>query len=148
MELLTFSAVLSFAISMEERAESFYRKAAERDECGSVGDTLSAFARQNGSHRSRLVATRQENVTEMVLEPINDLDSAGYEVDVELMSGMDCARILALAIEVERKAQGFYTDASGKAKHLLAGVARSFIRLGKEKAKRLQELEALVEAAD
>ena len=88
MELLTFSAVLSFAISMEEKAESFYRKAAEHGECGSMSEMCSALARKNESHRSRVVATRQENVTEMVLEPINDLDSSGYEVDVEL-TGLD-----------------------------------------------------------
>ena len=148
MELLTFSAVLSFAIGMEEKAESFYRKVAEHGEWGSMSDTFSALARQNESHRSRVVATRQENVTEMVLEPINDLDSSGYEVDVDLTPEMDCAQILVLAIEVERKAQGFYTDASEKAKHLLAGVARSFTRLAKEKARRLRQLEALVQSTD
>jgi rubrerythrin len=143
MELLTFGAVLSFAIGMEERAEEFYLEAAKTEACRGVGEELLALARQNGKHRSRLVETRQENVTEMVLEPIRDLDSAAYENEAKLSPDLDCRQILDLALEIEGKAQSFYADASGKAKHLLAGVARTFNRLGRDKARRVQQLEAL-----
>lgn len=147
MQLPTFGALLSFAIGIEERAERFYQEAAERGECARVKEAFLTLARQNRSRKALLVTTRQENVTEMVLEPITDFDSSGYEVECELTPGMRCAQVLGLAVKIEKKAQSFYTDAAEKARHLLAGVARSFTRLGKEKGKRLQELEGLVEAA-
>ena len=143
MELLTFSAILSFAIDMEERAEGFYLEIAGREDCRGLKGDLLSLARQNAKHRSRLVDTRRENVTEMVLEPIRDLDSAAYEIEATLTPDTDCTRALALALEVERKAQSFYSDASEKGKHLLAGVARTFNRLARDKSSRVQQLESL-----
>ena len=155
MELSTFGALLTFAIELEERAARFYLEAAEGVEHAGAKETFSAFARQNRSRKALLVATRQEHVTEMVLEPITDLHRSDYEIEPKSTrgstesprSGMTYTQVLAQAREMESRAQRFYADAAGKARHLLAGVARSFARLAREKEKRLQELEDLIEEA-
>jgi len=145
MELSTFGALLAFAIEMEEGAARFYLDAAENVEYAGARETFRTFARQNTNRKALLVATRQENVTEMVLEPINDLRRSDYEVRAGATRGMSDAQLLKLAVEVEEKAQRFYADTATKARHLLAGVARSFVRLAREKEKRLQELKGLAE---
>ena len=80
MELSTFGAVLAFAIEQEERLARFYQEAAERKDCGAARTVFQELARQNTKRRDLLVRTRQEQVTEMVLEPITGLRRADYEV--------------------------------------------------------------------
>lgn len=143
MELSTFGTLLAFAIELEEGAARFYLDAAENVGHAGAREAFLAFARQNTNRKALLVATRQEHVTEMVLEPINDLRRHDYEVRVGLTRGMNGAQLLKLAMAVEEKAQRFYADAATKARHLLAGVARRFARLAREKEERLHELQAL-----
>ena len=144
MELSTFGALLAFAIGLEERVARFYLEAADNHECAAIRETLLTFARQNDSRRKLLVVTRQEHVTEMVLEPITDLHRGDYEVESNAPRGMSCTQVLSQAIEMENRAQRFYSDAAAKAKDLLAGVVRSFRRLAREKQRRSQELDGLL----
>ena len=143
MELSTFGALLAFAIDLEERAARFYLDAAENAGHADVKESFLALARQNESRRGLLVATRQEHVTEMVLEPISDLHRGDYEVKAGTSGETGYARLLKLAVEMEEKAQRFYADAARKGRHLLAGVSRTFQRLAREKEKRLEELKGL-----
>lgn len=143
MEISTFGALLAFAIELEERAAAFYETLAEIEGCSKVRETLLEMAEQNRKRKGLLVSTRQENVTEMVLEPITDLKAEDYLVETDLLQPSSCAQALSKALEVERRAQRFYTDAGEKAKHLLAGVARTFARLAREKAGRIQQMETL-----
>jgi rubrerythrin len=143
MEISTFGALLAFAIDLEERTAAFYESAANMDGCTGVRDTLLEMAGQNRKRKGLLVSTRQENITEMVLEPISDLHARDYMVETELSQSLDCPQVLAKASELEQRAQRFYTDAGEKAKHLLAGVARTFARLAREKGSRIHELKAL-----
>jgi rubrerythrin len=141
MELSTFSSLLSFAVEIEERSVRFYEEAADSGVCGHRNETILVLARQGRNRRLLLLAARQENVTEMILEPITGLDSKWYEVDYRQF--VECAGWLAMAAEVERNSLRFYLDAGDRAKHLLAGVARTFARLARENEQRLQEIQHL-----
>ena len=143
MELSTFGSLLAFAIEIEERAARFYLAASDNPDCAAAKETLLSLAHQNDKRRKQLVETRQEHVTEMVLEPITDLRRSDYEMESTSPSGMDCAQVLTEAVGMEERAQRFYSDAAVKGRDLLAGVARSFRRLAREKQSRVQELEGL-----
>jgi len=138
MELSTFGALLAFAIELEERAASFYRRAAEG--CEGLREVFLAFARESESHRRLLLSTRRENVTEMVLEPIAGLRRGDYEVEGESTPGLPCEQLVILAVEAEEKAHRFYSDAANRAEHSLAGVTRSFIHLRRGREQRLEKL--------
>lgn len=144
MELSTFGALLAFAIELEESAARFYRDAADGQDCEPVRETLLALARQNENRRKLLVATRQEHVTEMVLEPITGLNRSDYEIESQPPGGMTRTQVLAHAAEIERGAQRFYSDAAARGRDLLAGVARIFRRLAREKQNRARELGGLL----
>ncbi|MDP3063861.1 MAG: hypothetical protein Q8O40_11730 [Chloroflexota bacterium] len=143
MELSTFGAVLAFAIEQEERSARFYQEAAEREDCEAARETFQELARQNTKRRDLLVRTRQEQVTEMVLEPITGLRRADYEVQVSAASASGYAQVLSQAVEVEQVAQRFYSEVAEVGRYLLAGVARSFIRLARENEARRLRLDGL-----
>jgi rubrerythrin len=143
MELSTFGAVLAFAIEMEERSARFYREAAERKGCEAICGALQELAKQSAARRDLLVRTRQEQVTEMVLEPITGLRREDYETQASVASASGLADVIAEAVALEQVAQRFYSEVAEKGRYLLAGVARSFTRLARENEARRIRLEGL-----
>ncbi len=134
MSLNTFGSVLTFAIDLEGVLQRFY------DEAGKVvGDEAALFAeyaRKSGKRRQRLVAVRQDNITEMVLEPINGLNQLDYEV-LPSAPG-DRMSAVSEAIRLETRAERFYVDAGPKLN--VTEPRRMFQKLALENNERLIEL--------
>jgi rubrerythrin len=123
MDLANFGAVLTHAIAMEERLASLYRELA-----AAAPDHAAALERRAvaSDKRARMLErTRRENVTEMILEPIQDFASADYALPE---GGADDAQ--ATARRAAQVAVDFYTAGAG---HLsIPEVKRIFQRLAKE----------------
>ena len=69
--LNSFGSVLTFAIDLETRLRDYYKAAGE-----------TARAADADKRRSNLERVRRENVTEIKLEPIEDLDDSDYALDL------------------------------------------------------------------
>ena len=137
MSLNTFGAVVTFAIDLEGAMQRFY-EAAVRVSQGDAAELFENYAKKSGKRQQRLIAVRQDNVTEMVLEPISGLNQVDYEP--AFTAPADSAAALAEAIRLEARAERFYRDAGPKLN--VTEPRRAFQKLGQENTERLTEIRA------
>jgi rubrerythrin len=136
VSLNTFGAILTFAIDLEGAMEKFYEGAVVVAGNTDTTELFENYARKSGKRKQRLTAVRQDNVTEMVLEPISGLNQADYEPVVNATT--DRASALAEAIRLEERAERFYQDAGPKLN--VTEPRRAFQKLAQENTERLSEL--------
>lgn len=136
MSLNTFGAIITFAIEFEDALQSFYKAASAVG--GESAELFTRYARKSGERKQRLIGIRQENVTEMVLEPISGLNIDDYQPTPAVPA--DRAAAVAEALRLEKRAERFYTDAGPKIN--VSEPRRAFAKFAQENAKRLQEIKA------
>ena len=124
MELGTFGAIMGFALALEERAAAFYDAAAQ----ATGGVAYQELARNARKRAARVERARREGVNEMILEPIEGLDGAGYAVGAEVLSSAEPWE--ARATDLEAESARFYRDAAAKLP--IRQVVRLFGRLADE----------------
>jgi rubrerythrin len=135
--LNSFGAILTFAIDLEGTLQRFYEEAGNLG--GANSELFQQYAKQSAKRKRLLTQTRQDNVTEMVLEPISGLVQADYEPEVKQPSSADAA--LSEAIKLETRSEQFYTDAGPKLN--VTEPRRVFQKLARENGERLTELREL-----
>jgi rubrerythrin len=135
MNLATFGAVLSFAINLEGQAALFYANAGT----GKLQDVFQDLAKSSQKRANRIERTRQEGISEMILEPIMGINGDDYQIQLSVDS--DDSTLLEQAISLEELSIRFYRDAAQKLP--IREVIRTFIRLADENAKRKERLEML-----
>jgi hypothetical protein len=135
--LNTFGAILSFAIDLEARLGEYYTAAAGGT--ADLAEQFEEYARKSAKRGQRLTAIRQENVTEMILEPIAGLNAEDYLIDFDPDTAGGAA--LAEAIRLETRAERFYAEAGPKLN--VTEARRAFQRLAQENAERLEALHAV-----
>jgi len=86
--------------------------------------------------------TRRENVTEMILEPIQDFTRAPFCEECTGAGSMAKAEALEAARRLEERAERYYTQAADKIK-ALPEVARSLKTLAKNHTVHLKALAEL-----
>ena len=137
MSLNTFGAILTFAIDLEGAMQRFYDEASAVG--GAAAETFENYAKKSAKRKQRLIAVRQDNVTEMVLEPISGLNQGDYEPNAATPSGE--ADAVKEAIRLEERSRRFYTDAGPKLN--VTEPRRAFQKLAQEDTERLEELRDL-----
>ena len=138
-QITSFGSLLKFATELERRSAAFYEAYAGESECGGLPEKL---AQENGKRAATLERVRRENVTEMILEPIQDLEAE--PLDILAQDGPDW---MSEAITLEERVGSFYGEAAQKANRVLAEVRRIFERMAKANARRKAELETLRDSA-
>ena len=133
--LNTFGAILTFAVDLEDAMQRFYDQAKGVAD-GDLAETFEDYARKSAKRKQRLISVRQDNITEMVLEPISGLNAVDYEPVHGTPSSVPDA--LEKAIELESRAERFYKDAGPKLN--VTEPRRAFQKLAQENAERLTEL--------
>ena len=134
--LTTFSAVLTFAIDLEGRAARYYESAAKVG--GDLTETFENYANRSAKRKQRLTAIRQDNITEIVLEPISGLNVADYELaDTQ---PTDRQEALTQSLALESRLKQFYLDAEPKLN--VTEPRRAFQKMAQENDERLTELKA------
>ncbi len=114
MTLNTFGAILTFAIELENRLETYYRAAGVDDR-----------AREAEKRRAKLERVRRESVLEITLEPIDGLHDADYALNLNDPSA-------AGQKAVEKVAAQFYADVAPKIN--VREAQRALEKTGKEHA--------------
>jgi rubrerythrin len=127
---------LTFAIDLEATTVRFYEAAAKVGD--DLADTFENYARRSAKRQQRLTAVRQDNITEIVLEPISGLDVADYKITDTQPA--DRQQALGQALELESRVKQFYLDAEPKLN--VTEPRRAFKKMAQENDERLSELKA------
>lgn len=140
----TFGSVIRFALDLEMTAAAFYEDAKNKglvkDE---AADLFGKLAEDHKKRKDLLEHTRREKLNEMILEPIDNIDSAMFKPERKKLSEIDAKGAISQAIEFEDKSNQFYQEASKEAKSLLAEAARILIKMGKDNSENISKLKAL-----
>lgn len=140
MSIKNFGAVMDFAIQLENGDASFLERVLHNPEMQGNREVLEGLAKENKKNAKTLSRARQENVTEMILEPIQGLESEDYPADMPEPVDMDQVGLVEKLKELEDRAQRFYLEAGERIKPV-SDVAGTFQRLAKKRRARREKLE-------
>jgi rubrerythrin len=141
MKLENFGSILSFAIEIEAADYSFYKTLADSDACGNIEGVFLELAGNAKKNEKKMLRARQENITEMILEPINDFNSDSFSVDRDIME-LNEKEALKKAIEIETTAESYYSQASEKIKNL-SEISRILKKTAQKRVKNIAKLTSL-----
>ena len=103
-KLNQFGAVMSFAIGLEDKLVSYFDKLVEQSDSD---DEIKSLSSKSRKRKRNLERSRQENVTEITLEPIEGLEPESYPLSLTEFSKDE----LIKNINIMRQ---FYGDAGPK----------------------------------
>jgi rubrerythrin len=141
MALTTFGAIMGFAAEMAGKDEEVYKVLAQKAKDLSLRDALQALSEEEGKTHNLMIKARRENVTEMILEPVADLQQEDYEIDPKISGSVDNVSLLKVALMLEERGKRFFRDASSKVP--LPEVARIFRKAAQKKEESLTRLQNL-----
>jgi rubrerythrin len=133
MSLATFGAIISYALELEHAAFEFYSKMIEQNQREPFEELVSKTKKM----KTRLERLRREGVSEMILEPIHDLEESDYLMPSR--PPKDTEGLFVYALELEETRHRFYMEAMKKIP--IRDVARQFERIAKERAEDQARLE-------
>jgi hypothetical protein len=142
MPLVNFGSILNFAEELEKQDAAFYEAAAANPAFAGQRDLLEQFLQDARKNIKNVQRTRRENVTEMILEKINDFTRAPYCEEVDPAAAKSIDEIVESARCLERRAERYYNDAAMKLK-ALSEVSRALKTIGKKHTAHLKKLDTL-----
>jgi hypothetical protein len=114
LDLGTFGAIMKFALELENSVNKFYDETSKQAKDPAFVGLLENMVTRGKKRLKTLERVRRENVTEMILEPIEGLDSDSFVIDTTLSKDADDATIKTLAVSIETTLQNFYESAAIK----------------------------------
>jgi len=101
--------ILSFAINAEQQAVEFYTRLSEESSLEEMKKVFMDFAREEMSHKARLMNIQTERTFAFVDEAIPNLKISDYSPDVNVHPGMDYRETLLVAMNREKAAFRLYS---------------------------------------
>jgi hypothetical protein len=141
MELTNFGAILSYADTIEQQDGAFYEWAAAHGSAA-LADFCRKSVAEAKKFRSTVQRVKREQVTEMILEFIDDFESSGYDFAHNHEIDHDEGVLREHLAAMEGRAVNYYTDAAAKLTGL-PEVARELKRLATRHEKRRAALARL-----
>ncbi len=142
MPLTNFGSILNFAEELEKQDESFYSAAAQNPACAEHKDLFEQFAADAKKNIKTVQRTRRENVTEMILETIDNFTRAPFCEECEGAGTMSAAEVIDSAKRLEDRSVRYLQQAAQKLK-ALSEVSRALKLLAKKHTAHIQKLDAL-----
>lgn len=142
MSLKNFGGVLDFSIHLENEDAAMLELVKKNPEMAAYQDDIDRLLKENVKNAKTLTRARQENVTEMILEPIQGLEVENYQVATGDPSRMQKQEIVDQLKQLEDRAERFYQEAAIKLKPV-SDVAGTFQRLAKKRGGRRQKLSSI-----
>ncbi len=139
MPLTSFGSILTFAEEFETQDMGFYSDAVNNPECAGFKSLVEPFIKECKKLIVIIQRTRRENVTEMILEPIQDFVRAPFLIKEKDAQGMSEAEILETIKTIEQRSVDYYTTSSKKMKSL-PEVATALKLLAKKHTARLKKV--------
>ena len=131
LDLGTFGAVMKFAMELESIATEFYKSASSKTTDADLGSLLEKLGIRSTKRNKILERVRRENVTEMILEPIEGLNSDSYNLEIDIPENSDDKSLIGICIGAEEKRFKFFVESSTKIGFLIE-AADTFERLADE----------------
>ncbi len=125
--------ILEFAMAGEQRAVDLYSELADKSKIPAMKAVFLEFAKEEMSHKARLIKIQQEGVFEVSQESVTDLQIADYTGDVKPKENMDYADALVLAMSQEKAAFKLYSKLAQRAPN--TDLKALFQSLAQEEAK-------------
>jgi len=141
LKLENFGSILGFAIEIEAAGHSFYKALADSDACSNIEGEFLELAGNAKKNEKKMLRARRENVTEMILEPINNFNSDSFDVDRNI-TGLNEKEAIKKAIEIETAAESYYSQASEKIKNL-PEISRILNKTAQKRLKVIAKLNSL-----
>lgn len=142
MPLVNFGSILNFAEEIETQDMGFYQAAAGNPACETVKGVFEQFAKDCKKNIQNAQRTRRENVTEMILEGIEDFFRAPFVEKSEGGDTLDAGSVVETAKKLEDRAIRYYGEAADKMK-AQPEVSRALKTMGKKRKAHLKKIEAL-----
>jgi hypothetical protein len=139
MPLNNFGSICNFAEALETLIATFYEGASANPACAGAAASYRQFAKDSRKHVQTLQRTRRENVTEMILEPIQDFYRAPYTLEYVDPADRTPGEVHADARRIEETAEAFYQAAMEKIR-ALPEVARALKTIGKKHTAHCRQL--------
>jgi len=112
MTLSTFGAIMGFAAEMVQQTETFYKTMVQKAKDPILREALQALSEEEAKNYSLMERTRRENVTEMILEPIAELDIDDCKIEMNGMDQTKDADFLKTALILGERERRFFSEAS------------------------------------
>ena len=144
MPLKNFGSILNFAAELEAQDQSFYRAAMSNPACAEYETLFAEFAKNHEKNEQLMLRTCRESVCEMILEPIVDFTRDPFISERQGGDTMTADKVMEKALELEKKAEQFYTEAAVKIK-ALPEVSTALKRTGKRRIAQKERLEQLLQ---
>lgn len=125
--------ILDFAISNEQNAVDFYTSLAGSAQNDDMRKVFDDFAKEEISHKARLIKIKEEGIFNIEPEKVADLKIADYLVRTEVGPNMSYEEALILAMKREKAAFRLYLKLSEKAPD--DKLKRLFMSLAEEESK-------------
>jgi rubrerythrin len=129
----TIEEVLDFAMTGEQEAVDFYIHLADRTENSEMRDAFIQFAKEEMSHKARLLKIREEGIIPSHIVRVTDMKISDYLTEPVLKANMDYRDALVLAMSKEKAAFKLYTRLANEV--TLAEMKDVFLGLAQEEAK-------------
>ena len=141
-EQTTCSAIISFAEKLEDNSSKFYEESAEKYIEGK--ETFLAFAKESRKNKVLVTRTYQETISDALEACFIQITLSDYPAGMTLKEGMSYLNALKMAIELEEKANKFYSDAAERSKSLLATIPRAFKKAAENRNNRKLKLKTML----
>jgi rubrerythrin len=129
----TVDGILDFAITGEEESYQFYTDLARRVERPGMRDIFSSFAKEEMSHKQKLLGVKAGHRLAPTAARIADLKISDYLVDVAPSPQLDYQGALMLAMKKEKAAFMLYTQLADIADH--EDLKSTLVSLAQEEAR-------------
>jgi aerobic-type carbon monoxide dehydrogenase small subunit (CoxS/CutS family) len=139
MPLQNFGSILNFAEELEQLDQRFYEAALTNPVCGVYTQLFAALAVEAGKNVKTVQRLRRENVTEMILEPVQDFTRASFCEECAEAAVLTAAEVLKTAQRLEARAERYYIEAAGKLQ-ALSEVSRALRTLAKIRKSRAAKI--------
>jgi hypothetical protein len=143
MELITASAVVSYATKLEEESAKLYEEIAQKHPENK--DIFLSLAKENKINKQSIERAYYSVISDK-LEAcfIKTLNTDNYSIEIKLPEKADYSTALSKAVEIEEKIQKFLIDASNAIGALVPDVSWTFSRIGKKREERINKLKSLL----
>jgi len=143
MELITASAVVSYATKLEEESAKLYEEIAQKHPENK--NIFLSLAKENKINKQSIERAYYSVISDK-LEAcfIKTLNTDNYSIEIKLPEKADYSTVLSKAVEIEEKIQKFLIDASNAIGALVPDVSWTFSRIGKKREERINKLKSLL----
>ena len=143
MELITASAVVSYATKLEEESAKLYEEIAQKHPENK--NIFLSLAKENKINKQSIERAYYSVISDK-LEAcfIKNLNTDNYSIEIKLPEKADYSTALSKAVEIEEKIQKFLIDASNAIGALVPDVSWTFSRIGKKREERINKLKSLL----